>query len=75
MTSAPRRVFVSGIGTATPFGLGVAPLREALYAGRSAIAPIRSFDASRFPTRFGGELLSIRSKSISTLGSCRGCRR
>jgi 3-oxoacyl-[acyl-carrier-protein] synthase II len=56
---APRRVFVSGIGAITPYGVGAEPLREALYAGRSAIAPIRSFDASRFPTRFGGELPAI----------------
>lgn len=56
---APRRVFVSGIGVITPYGVGVAPFQEALYAGRSAIAPIRSFDASRFPTRFGGELPAI----------------
>jgi 3-oxoacyl-[acyl-carrier-protein] synthase II len=51
-----RRVFVSGIGAITPYGLGVDLLRDALYAGKSAIAPIAAFDASRFPTRFGGEL-------------------
>jgi 3-oxoacyl-[acyl-carrier-protein] synthase II len=62
MTSRPsnRRVFLTGIGAVTPYGLGVAPLREALYAGRSAIGPIRSFDTSRFPTRFGGEAPSLR---------------
>lgn len=54
--SAPRRVFITGIGAITPFGSGVGPLRDALYAGRSAIGPIRSFDASRFPTRIGGEM-------------------
>jgi 3-oxoacyl-[acyl-carrier-protein] synthase II len=52
-------VFLTGIGAVTPYGLGVDPLREALYAGRSAIGPIRGFDASRFPTRFGGELPRI----------------
>ena len=58
MPSAPhgRRVFVSGIGAITPYGLGVDRLRDALYAGRSAIGPITAFDASRFQTRFGGEL-------------------
>jgi len=62
VTSRPptRRVFLSGIGAVTPYGLGVAPLREALYAGRSAIGPIRAFDAARFPTRFGGESPELR---------------
>jgi len=55
----PRRVFLTGVGAITPFGVGVAPLRDALYAGRSAIGPIRTFDASRFPTRIGGELPQI----------------
>jgi 3-oxoacyl-[acyl-carrier-protein] synthase II len=27
-----------------------------LFAGRSAIAPLRAFDASRFPSRIGGEI-------------------
>ena len=55
-SASPCRVFVSGIGAITPYGVGVPALRDGLYAGRSAIAPIRSFDASRFPTRIGGEL-------------------
>jgi 3-oxoacyl-[acyl-carrier-protein] synthase II len=61
MTSASggRRVFITGLGAITPYGVGREPLREALYAGRSAIGPIRAFDASRFPTRFGGELPAI----------------
>jgi 3-oxoacyl-[acyl-carrier-protein] synthase II len=51
-----RRVFISGIGAVTPYGLGAATLRSSLFSGRSAIGPIRGFDASRFPTRFGGEI-------------------
>jgi 3-oxoacyl-[acyl-carrier-protein] synthase II len=54
-----RRVFVSGIGAVTPYGLGGAAIRDGLFAGRSAIAPLRSFDASRFSTRIGGELPPI----------------
>lgn len=58
--SGGRRVFISGLGAITPYGIGRETLREALYAGRSAIGPIRAFDASRFPTRFGGELPILR---------------
>src|SRR5258705_52072 len=54
-----RRVFVSGVGAVTPYGLGSAALRDGLFAGRSAIAPLSSFDASRFPTRIGGEIQPI----------------
>ena len=53
---AGRRVFVTGVGAVSPYGLGAAPLREALFSGRSAIGPIRTFDASRFPSRIGGEV-------------------
>jgi 3-oxoacyl-[acyl-carrier-protein] synthase II len=51
-----RRVFISGVGAVTPYGLGAAPLRDGLFAGRSSIGPIRAFDATRFPSRIGGEL-------------------
>lgn len=51
-----QRVFVSGIGAVTPYGLGGELLRDALFSGRSAIGPIRGFDASRFPSRIGGEV-------------------
>ena len=54
-----RRVFVSGIGAVTPYGLGSAALRDGLFAGRSAIGPIRTFDVSRFPTRIGGEIAPL----------------
>lgn len=53
---AGRRVFVSGIGAVTPYGLGRGALSSGLFAGRSAIGPIRGFDASRFPSRIGGEI-------------------
>ena len=51
-----RRVFVSGIGAVTPYGLGSAALCDGLLSGRSAVGPLRAFDASRFPSRIGGEM-------------------
>jgi len=54
-----QRVFVTGVGAVTPFGLGAEALRAGLFAGRSCIGPIGSFDASRLPTRIGGEIPAV----------------
>jgi 3-oxoacyl-[acyl-carrier-protein] synthase II len=54
-----RRVFVSGIGAVTPYGLGGAALSSGLFAGRSAVGPIRAFDPSRFPSRIAGEIPAL----------------
>jgi 3-oxoacyl-[acyl-carrier-protein] synthase II len=51
-----RRVVVTGMGAVTPLGLTVADFWDALLEGRSGAAPIVSFDASAFPTRFACEL-------------------
>lgn len=56
VNTSSRRVYVTGVGAVTPYGLGASVLRDSLYAGRSAIGPIRAFDASRYPVRFGGEI-------------------
>jgi 3-oxoacyl-[acyl-carrier-protein] synthase II len=47
-----RRVVVTGIGSVTPFGVGIRKFREGLFQGRSAAALITSFDTSRLPTKF-----------------------
>ena len=49
MPRSSRRVVITGSGPLTAFGLGVAPLWEALEAGRTGIAPIETMDASGFP--------------------------
>ncbi len=51
-----RRVVLTGLGPATAFGLGIEPLWAALVEGRSALAPIRAFDASGFRAACGAEL-------------------
>ena len=47
---------ITGVGAVSAFGVGSASLFGALAEGRSAIGPIRSFDASTFPTRVAGEV-------------------
>jgi 3-oxoacyl-[acyl-carrier-protein] synthase II len=50
-----RRVVVTGYGAVSPCGLTAADSWSAIREGRSGIAPISSFDASEFTTRFAGE--------------------
>ncbi len=54
--SASRRVVVTGWGVASPLGTTRAEFGEALLAGRSAGATIRSFDASAFPSQIAAEV-------------------
>ena len=51
-----RRVVVTGVGLVTPVGIGTEESWQELLAGRSGIAPITRFDASRFSTRIAGEV-------------------
>lgn len=53
---ARRRVVVTGLGLVTPLGNDVDESWAKLLAGKSGIAPIESFDASGFNTRFGGSV-------------------
>ncbi len=56
MSTGKRRVVVTGIGLVTPFGLGHEITWQALIAGRSAVGPIRRFDATGFATRIAAEV-------------------
>jgi 3-oxoacyl-[acyl-carrier-protein] synthase II len=51
-----RRVVVTGLGIVSPVGSNVDSAWRNILAGRSGIAPITRFDASRFTTRFGGSV-------------------
>jgi len=54
-----RRVVVTGLGCVSPLGTGVEVTWEGMLNGRTGIAPIQSFDAADFPTRFAGECRSF----------------
>lgn len=47
---------ITGVGVVSAFGVGARTFFGALAEGRSAVGPIRSFDASSFPTRVAGEV-------------------
>lgn len=51
-----RRVVVTGLGIVSPVGSTVDAAWGAILRGESGIGPITRFDASQFPTRFGGEV-------------------
>jgi len=50
-----RRVAITGLGVVTSLGETVDQMWEALCAGKSGIVPITRWNASSYPTRFGGE--------------------
>lgn len=51
-----HRVVVTGLGVATPVGLGIEATWEAMLAGRCGLDRIQSFDASGLGVQVGGEL-------------------
>jgi len=57
-----KRVVITGTGLASVFGNDVDTYYEKLLAGESGIGPIDRFDASKFPTRFGGQIRGFSSE-------------
>lgn len=51
-----RRVVITGLGAITPLGNTAPDTWRAMVEGVSGIAPIMSFDATNFKTRFAGEV-------------------
>ena len=59
-----RRVVVTGMGSVSPVGNSVSQGWESLRNGRSGIAPITHFDASRLPVRIAGEVKDFDASAI-----------
>ena len=53
---ADKRIVVTGVGMATPLGIGKECFSENLFRGNSGIREIESFDTSRLPSHLGAEV-------------------
>ncbi|GKD39999.1 3-oxoacyl-[acyl-carrier-protein] synthase I, chloroplastic, partial [Tanacetum coccineum] len=60
-TDPKKRVVITGMGLVSVFGNDVDTYYEKLLAGESGIGLIDRFDASKFPTRFGGQIRGFKS--------------
>jgi len=58
-----RCAVITGVGAVSAFGVGFGALEKGLLGGRSAIGPIRNFDASTFPTRVAGEVPIVQANA------------
>ena len=54
-----RRVVVTGLGIVSPVGNDIASAWASILASRSGIGPVARFDATNFPTHFGGEIRDL----------------
>ncbi len=54
--AARRRVVITGLGVATPIGIGMDAFWEGLLQGRCGIRRVHSFDPSGLPCQVAGEL-------------------
>ena len=55
-TDPKKRVVITGTGLVSVFGNDVDAYYDRLLSGESGITTIDRFDASKFPTRFGGQI-------------------
>ncbi|KAK2976475.1 hypothetical protein RJ640_020516 [Escallonia rubra] len=57
-----KRVVITGMGLVSVFGNDVDAYYDRLLAGESGVGLIDRFDASKFPTRFGGQIRGFDSQ-------------
>ncbi len=68
MSGAERRVVVTGMGIASPLGVGVEHVWKRLVAGESGIGAIQSFDTTDLPAKIAGQVpAGIRAEGGLTL--------
>jgi 3-oxoacyl-[acyl-carrier-protein] synthase II len=61
-----REVVITGIGTASPIGIGYPAVRQALTSGMSGVRRLQTFDTEEFPVRVGAEVADFDPKQYVT---------
>lgn len=59
-----RRVVITGLGPVCSVGVGVAPVWEALCAGRTSLGAVRAFDASALGPKLAGEVEGLNVRDL-----------
>ena len=59
-----KKVVITGLGTLTAAGTGIAPLWEAALAGQSKLARIEAFDPSGFGVQIAGEVRDFKANKV-----------
>jgi 3-oxoacyl-[acyl-carrier-protein] synthase II len=62
MSHSRPRVVITGLGAISPLALSAPQLWDSLVAGRSGVARITQFDASRMPCQIAGEVKGFEPK-------------
>ncbi len=65
-TNSKNRVVVTGVGMASPVGIGKEPFWTALMSGQCGIGPVTHFDASSFPCKYAAEVKGFDPKEFMT---------
>ena len=66
MDSSSREVVITGVGAASPIGIGYEAVQCALAEGRSGVRLLSTFDSDEFPVRVGAEVVDFDPKQYVT---------
>jgi 3-oxoacyl-[acyl-carrier-protein] synthase II len=61
-----REVVITGIGAASPIGIGYDAVRASLASGHSGVRRLDAFDTPEFPVRIGGEVVDFDARQHVT---------
>ncbi len=71
MPEMNRQAVVTGVGIVSPLGVGRETFSRRLYDGESGIAPIASFDTSRFRSHLGAEIRDFSPRDFVSVKNLR----
>jgi 3-oxoacyl-[acyl-carrier-protein] synthase II len=63
-----RRVYITGMGVVTPYGIGTRTFSENLFGGISGVTPITRFDTAGLPTDFAAQVPLTNEELEALLG-------